>query len=269
MIPFAYENDLVFSEAFTSPESGSPSREIPRKVGDTPLIADKLRIPDLKDMIDRPRLRDLLDKASERFVANLISGRARTGKSMAAAQFARSYKKVAWLTLDTSDNIPDVFARYFRACVTEALGGKRSRRASAEEWSEAPEQISAFLSDLFSQVNSRITKSPMLIVLDDVHHIFDAPWFADFFHILLYSLNPSIHLLLLCRGKPPLPLWRLRSKQLLNVIDERVLAFDQAETEAVCKTVGCPPAKAIKVFGASFGRAGKVAEIARTQASVS
>lgn len=263
MIPFAYENDLVLGESYIAPETGS-SQKLERR--DTPLMADKFRMPDVTGMIERPRINDLLSNASVRFAANLISGRARTGKSMAAAEFARSYKKVAWYTVDTSDNISEVFSKYFRECVSSAIGG-RTKRAGCTEWSETPEEMSAHLSDLFGLIKPRTKSSPMLIVLDDVHHIFDAPWFADFFHILLYSLDPSIHLLLLCRGKPPLPLWRLRSKQLLNVIDERVLAFDHAETAALCAKLGCSPGKAAKIFGASFGRAGKVADIARTHAS--
>jgi ATP/maltotriose-dependent transcriptional regulator MalT len=62
-----------------------------------------------------------------------------------------------------------------------------------------------------------------LIVLDDIHHLFDAHWFGDFFNLLLYSLPAGSHLLMLCRSRPPGPVWRLRSKQMLDVLDERSL----------------------------------------------
>jgi ATP/maltotriose-dependent transcriptional regulator MalT len=102
-----------------------------------------------------------------------------------------------------------------------------------------------------------------LIVLDDLHHIFDAEWFGEFFKLLLYSLPMNAHVLLLCRSKPPSPLWRLRSKQVLNVIDEDQLAFTTDETAQLFQAYGCrevgPEAARIE----SFGRAARLVEMAR------
>ena len=96
------------------------------------------------------------------------------------------------------------------------------------------------------------------MVLDDIQHLFDADWFNDFFTLLLHSLPPDVHLLMLCRSKPPLPLWRLRSKQRLNVIDEKLLAFSPDEAERLYKIHGLPGDVAKKVHRASYGRASKL-----------
>jgi ATP/maltotriose-dependent transcriptional regulator MalT len=77
-----------------------------------------------------------------------------------------------------------------------------------------------------------------LIVLDDAHYLFDADWFGGFFSSLLYSLSPASHLLILSRGTPSLPLWRLRSKQVLGVVDEKLLAFDIEETQRLFEKFG-------------------------------
>ena len=68
-------------------------------------------------------------------------------------------------------------------------------------------------------------------MLDGIHHLFDADWFGGFFNILLLFAFPKLHLLLLCRSKPPNPLWRLRSKQLLGRYRRKTLAFNRDETD--------------------------------------
>ena len=45
-------------------------------------------------------------------------------------------------------------------------------------------------------------KKSRLIVLDDVHNVFDAEWFNEFFHTALFSLTPETHLIFLSRSKP-------------------------------------------------------------------
>jgi ATP/maltotriose-dependent transcriptional regulator MalT len=97
-----------------------------------------------------------------------------------------------------------------------------------------------------------------LLVLDGIHHLFDADWFGGFFNILQPSLSETADLLLLCRSKPPNPLWRLRSKQQLDVIDEKTLAFDRNETILLFKQVGRSQAEAARIHAETFGRVSKL-----------
>ena len=134
-----------------------------------------------------------------------------------------------------------------------------SRRGRfSEDEGAGRDEISTFLADLFASASKK--NSDMLVVIDDIHHVFDAPWFAEFFTLLLSSALPNTHILMLCRSKPPLPLWRLRSKQVLNVIDEKVLAFDLEETVEWCRKLGMPTQISHLVPANSYGRAGKVGE---------
>jgi ATP/maltotriose-dependent transcriptional regulator MalT len=97
-----------------------------------------------------------------------------------------------------------------------------------------------------------------LLVLDGIHHLFDADWFGGFINILQPSLSETADVLLLCRSKPPYPLWRLRSKQQLDVIDEKTLAFDRDETILLLKQVGCSQTQAARIHAETYGRLSKL-----------
>ena len=58
---------------------------------------------------------------------------------------------------------------------------------------------------------------PLVLVIDDLHLIYDADWVAPFFYRLLLLLPAETHMLILARELPPAPMWRLRSKQRLFV----------------------------------------------------
>jgi ATP/maltotriose-dependent transcriptional regulator MalT len=105
-------------------------------------------------------------------------------------------------------------------------------------------------------------KKPVLIVLDDVHYIFDAPWFAEFFNSLLYLLNENTHLVLLARSSPAFPLWRLRSKQVLGVVDEDLLLFNDEETQKFLAKYRLDDKTRQEIFKKSFGRIGKLKSLA-------
>lgn len=267
MISAAYDEHSCVSDHLELQEIGSLlpealSRKVAKRIA-TPLIQSKITIPSICSVIERPRITELLERGAERCVANMISGRSRTGKTAAAVNLASKYKKVAWFSVDSSDTGWPVFAAYLQTSVLRAAFGDRSRqRANVASCSSTEEGISEFLTKLFGKATPKKDSEPMLIVLDNLHHVFDADWFAIFFDLLLHSLDPAINLLLLCRGKPPLPLWRLRSKQLLNVIDEKVLSFDLGETKSLYERLGLPSITAKAAFTISFGRAGKIADLA-------
>ncbi|HEU4794866.1 MAG TPA: hypothetical protein VFT02_04500, partial [Pyrinomonadaceae bacterium] len=52
--------------------------------------------------------------------------------------------------------------------------------------------------------------------------------------------------------------WRLRSKQQLDVIDEKTLAFDRDETILLLKQVGRSQAEATRIHAETFGRVSKL-----------
>ena len=230
------------------------------------ILREKLRVPETRGFVERPRITSLLKKSLARFPATMITGRSGTGKTAVAALFADEIENVSWYTIESPDIEWPVFARYFTACLSENVYGHPARNRRAADGREASEaEIARFLINRFSRAYAGAGTGPSLIVLDDIHHIFDAPWFEDFFNLLLYSLPPDTHLFMLCRSKPPGPLWRLRSKQMLNLMDERVIAFDQTEAETLFNALGRPLSKAKEAQLRSFGRVSKLLEFAREQ----
>lgn len=263
-LPIEENTDFVERTDTYEPRSSSPAS----RSGNTAerpfhIFAEKLRIPRIGPVIERPRLDDLLEKSCTQFGATLVSGRAGTGKTTVAAGFAGRYPHIAWYSVESADSDWSVFSHYFNAALMKTDNFAQNADVSIFETpDDSPqEDVSRFVSDLFSQAATNSKNSPLLIVLDDIQHLFDTDWFNDFFTLLLHSLVPDIHLLMLCRSRPPLPLWRLRSKQRLNVIDEKLLAFSPDEAERLYKIHGLPREMAKKVHRASFGRASKLAAV--------
>jgi ATP/maltotriose-dependent transcriptional regulator MalT len=111
---------------------------------------------------------------------------------------------------------------------------------------------------LLHQLNRISDVERPLIVLDDIHHVFDVPWFDDFFRLLLFSLPQDGHVIMLCRSRPPGPLWRLRSKQMLNVLDEKVIAFSDAEARKLFEAKGVSTRLVGEAQRHAFGRISKL-----------
>ena len=153
---------------------------------DHPLIREKLRIPICAGLIERPRIMGLVKKSQAQFPATLISGRAGTGKSAFAAAFAAQNKRVCWYSVESTDTEWDLFARYFSASLLGKASADVYRASSGNGSMEVTQnEIARFLVRNFSQTNDFPIGEPALIVLDDIHHIFDAPWFNQFFDLLL------------------------------------------------------------------------------------
>jgi len=87
-------------------------------------------------------------------------------------------------------------------------------------------------------------KEPLLIVIEDLHLVYDAPWIVSFFRTLLPLLPTDVHVVIASRSLPPAPLWRMRSKQNLTVIDEPDLAFTRQEAIQLFELHGLSPDQA-------------------------
>lgn len=248
---FSLRENADFSGAETRIETISSSD---MKFEDVHICSAKLKIPQFVNFTERPRLQKLLEKTSEQFGATLVTGRAGTGKTALASGFARKYEQVAWYSIDAADNSWKVFSSYLCASFNES----RLNLKCNENFNVSETEIAGFIENLFSRLNVIGKKKPLLIVLDDIHHIYDCDWFQDFFKTLLRSLIPTTHLIMLSRSQPPLPLWRLRSKQVLGVIDEKLLAMTLAETEDLFNKNGLSKKAAEKFHKESFGRISKI-----------
>lgn len=223
-----------------------------------PPLGEKLRIPGTVSPVYRPRLHEMLSLSAVKYGATLVSGRAGTGKTWLAADFARRQKNASWYSIDPTDIDWSVFAHYFSECIAGSTSDERKETPGTVDVDLPQGDIARFLADCFSPQKKVSSNRPQLLVLDNVHHIFDAEWFCDFFNLLIASKPASAHLLMLCRSRPPAPLWRLRSKQMLNVIDEKLLAFNREETREFFLLHEMPEQLADLVQRESFGRISKI-----------
>ena len=256
---------FLLQDHFDSTESYSPPIEtttaLPSK-GERDcvhILSEKLEIPPCAGLVERPRLIEKLDRSLSHFAVTLVSGRAGTGKTSIAAAYARTRKRAAWVTVESSDIDWNVFASYVAASALRAVGSKKTVRDSPLAVTNSSSSAMAiFLYKIASVLETAEGDHRPLLVLDGIHHLFDADWFSGFFNILQPSLSETADVLLLCRSRPPNPLWRLRSKQQHDVIDEKTLAFDRNETILLLKRVGHSHAEATRIHAETFGRVSKL-----------
>jgi len=82
------------------------------------LIHEKIAIPAQSGYVSRPRLLKLLENNLASYNANIINGRAGTGKTVLAAGFARrSGRAVSWYKVDAPDSDLRVFCEYLLASI--------------------------------------------------------------------------------------------------------------------------------------------------------
>ncbi|MBA3804788.1 MAG: hypothetical protein H0X14_03630 [Acidobacteria bacterium] len=96
---------------------------------------------------------------------------------------------------------------------------------------------------------------PLLIIIDDLHLVYDAEWVVPFFRRLLPLLPVEAHMLITGRSLPPAPLWRMRSKQTLCVVEEPVMAFTEEEAKKLFASYGLREEQALSALLQTRGRA--------------
>ena len=223
-----------------------------------PLIPGKLERPAIDSSAVQPRLLELLDRSAINHTCTLILGRAGTGKTLLAARFAEVKDRTAWYSIDATDTSWATFSLHFRELIRSRAGCGDVNSGINRIVCRTPLEMFA---DVTAQLELASCEWPRLIVLDGIHHLFDDVWFPEFFDLLIASIPRTTHVMMLSRSKPPNPLWRLRSKQVLNVIDEKLLAFSSNETEDLFVSYGLSRDEGKRAHSESYGRAGMLIKL--------
>jgi LuxR family maltose regulon positive regulatory protein len=229
------------------------------------IIASKITIPHETPRVCRQGLLDTLRENLESRHATVVNGRAGTGKTMLAVDFVRRYGgRAAWYKVDAPDMSLPVFLEYMVASVARVLPGFGRQTLELQAWSSGigrnggsaggSEFDIAALAEAYVYDLERHAE-PLVLVIDDLHLIYDADWVIPFFHRLLQLIPVGTHMLILGRGLPPAPMWRLRSKQRLFVITEQMLTFTKSEAEELFSGYGLGAEEAGLALKQTGGRA--------------
>lgn len=222
------------------------------------LIREKMTIPKDYPHLVRPRLLTSLAEGLQGYGATVIAGRAGTGKTTLAADFARRYKhagaarRVVWYTVNAPETDLRWFLQYLTACVAEQCPEFGARALLQVIQRTAAHDVST-LAELFAHELQKLT-TPLLLIIDDLHLVYDGYWLTPFFYRLLTLLSEETQLLILARSLPPAPLWRLRSKQRLYVLTETELAFTPSEALELFAHHGLAAGQAGAALAQSHGR---------------
>jgi ATP/maltotriose-dependent transcriptional regulator MalT len=192
------------------------------------IIESKLRPPDLSpNLIRRERLIERLSSNLD-LNATFICAGPGWGKTTVAAEFFHaSGRSAVWYDLDPSDSDIAVFFQYLVRAIRQAAPGFGAGTLEMLESGAAarPEQ----LADLFLYELSEAVGRDLIIVLDNVHHLFASDWSEAVLYRILQLLPENIHICLLARVAPAFTFSRLKSKQRLDQMDDRALAFTRGE----------------------------------------
>ena len=227
------------------------------------LITDKIAQPSRRPRISRSRLLSTLERSLATGTSTIISGRAGSGKSLLALDFAEHCgRKVAWYKVDAPDTDPRIFFDYLIGSVRMQRPDFGARLLTPLVEADDFDRVDALAEAFIYELGDSDKHHPLLIVIEDLHLVSDSEWLVPFFTRLLPLLPPDVHILITSRSMPPAPLWRLRSKQSLVVIEEETLAFTRAEAVALFESYGLPGDQASIALDHSHGRAGALDEFA-------
>jgi ATP/maltotriose-dependent transcriptional regulator MalT len=193
-----------------------------------PLVATKLYVPRLRrGLVARPRLVDRLGGEGR---LTLVSAPAGFGKTTLLASWlgpTTEHRRVAWLSLDASDDDPVSFWTGVVTALDGAVPGLGT--TPLELLRAAPTSTDPVLTALLNELAA--TLDEVWLILDDYHLVRDQE-IGRGMTFLVEHLPPQAHVVLSTRADPDLPLarWRVRGELVeIRAVD---LRFSSAEAAA-------------------------------------
>ncbi len=181
----------------------------------TPLILTKLQPPKLaSDFVDRPHLLEKLNSGLDKKLT-LVSAPAGYGKTTLIASWMQTIpNKSVWISLEESENDLLSFLRYLSEAVRILFpeSCEETIKLAQSDFPPPPEYLSAvFINDILAIGDS------FIMAADDFHYIHSAS-IRKFLTALITNQPANLHIVVLTRRDPLLPLSHLRAAgQLLEI----------------------------------------------------
>jgi len=197
------------------------------------LIQTKLHLPQINaDFVKRPFLVQRLNQNSSRHFT-LVAAPAGFGKTtLIASWLADQSSPYAWLSLDEFDNDLSLFLQYMTAAIQRVLPTACATLARILHAPDLPtdDQLAAIIINGLSQLST-----PVKLVLDDYHLINNIAILRLIGRIVEQSQH-QLHLIIISRIDPLLPLPRLRLQQTMVEIRQQDLRFSDEEATRFLQT---------------------------------
>lgn len=187
---------------------GRAARTVPHAPPQTPFFHSKLRAPlTPAHFVRRERLVQLLDDLTT-LPVTLVVAPAGAGKTTLVADWAaRSVHATSWLSLDDADRdagrlwtgVIAALEAHVPDCGADATAELRSHRDTAAA-------VHALLESLETQEHA-----PLVLVLDGLEHVDGVAGFDDVLEAFVEHVPPWLHLVLVSRRTPRLPVERLQA----------------------------------------------------------
>ncbi len=231
-----------------------------------PLLSTKFYVPPAGSaLVARPRLVESFSRGLDRplilvsappgfgkttLVASWIAGqRARSAEeqnlppTVPGSPAGASTRRFCWLSLDPADNDPTRFWIYVVAALTKNASPAASSRGERTlgEPAPSPGRLGSILDVLQSNplparepflatlINALEGLDTLLVLVLDDYHLIQAPAIHQGMSYLVEHLPPQVHLVILTRVDPPLPLHRLRARGQLHELRPDDLRFTPQE----------------------------------------
>ena len=202
----------------------------------SPLLSTKLnRPPVTSDQVYRARLIEQLDHSLQNGPLTLVCTSAGFGKTMLVSSWIESLTAreqpstpASWLSLDAGDSDLVLFLRYFVAGIRTVFPEACPQTLSLLRDPNPPDQrllVVAFSNEL-EQLPARI-----VFVLDDYHTV-QSHDVHNFLSEMMRHWPRRLHLVLISRSSPPLPIATLRARGQVGEIRTLDLRFTQMEAKS-------------------------------------
>src|SRR5829696_3608316 len=202
-----------------------------------PLLLTKLSVPSARaSLVSRPRLSERLEEGLGGKLT-LVSAPAGFGKSTLLSSWSGELsddgRPIAWLSLDSGDNDPARFWRYFVTGIDQLKPGSGETALALLGSPQAP-PVEAILTTLLNELVDLSTDA--VFVLDD-YHLIESQAIHAALTFLIEHLPLRVQLVIATRADPPLPLSKLRARGESNELRVGDLRFTPEEAASFLNRV--------------------------------